>query len=98
MLCQLRKKWRHLKAPTQRVKHACGNVLLGVSALRSLCTIHVHLERGIVERLLNTKIGDAGNLAQLVENLVGLALLTPASLPFICTSIGAGNPKLESAW
>ena len=75
MLFQLRKNmgvtWKlPLSVLSTLVETSCSRV----PALSGLGAVHVHLQRGIVERLLDAKVGEAGNLAQLGENLVGLGL------------------------
>ena len=87
---------RDLKAAAQRVEHAGGNVLLGVPALRGLGAIHVHLKRGIVEGLLNAKVDEAGNLAQLAEHLVGLGLAGVRIVAFNLDVDGRGQSKVEN--
>ena len=60
-----------LRASAEDVDDAAADIALGVAALRRLGAVHVDLEGGVVVRLLDAQVGQAGHLAQLAENVVG---------------------------
>src|ERR1035437_3502613 len=96
MLSQLRKNMGDLKAAAQRVEHTRGDVLLRVPTLRGLGAIHIHLKSGIVERLLNAKVGETGNVAELGEKLVCLGLACIRVVAFNLNVDGRGQSKVEN--
>jgi hypothetical protein len=69
------------------------NVVLGVTDLLRLGAIHIDVQQGLIELLLDAKIHGAGNEFQLVEQVVGDDTIRGKSLPTTWTSMGAGNPK-----
>jgi hypothetical protein len=60
-----------LEAAAQGHQEAAGHVLLRQADHLGASAVHVHGEPGIVERLLNARIGDAGNIANFIEHALG---------------------------
>ncbi len=62
---------RRLEAAAQRVEHAGRHIAFGEAALLRLGAVHIDLEIGIVERLLDARIDDARHVADLLEDRIG---------------------------
>src|SRR4029453_7993847 len=60
-----------LIAPAEREEHAVRNVAGGEAGPRGLGAVHAHLQLRVVEILVDAEIGETGNPAKLVEDLVG---------------------------
>jgi len=61
---------RGLEAAAQRHQHAIGDITLGKAALRSLGAIYRDVQFGLIERLLDAKVGQARHLAELAQQPV----------------------------
>ena len=62
---------RGLKAAAQRHQQAGSDVSLREASSGGLRSIHCHIERRVIEILLDAGVGDAGHLANLAQDLVG---------------------------
>ena len=59
---------RGLKAAAQRHQQALRHILLGQPNRLGARAVHIHRHVGIIERLLNARVGRAGNIAHLVQH------------------------------
>src|SRR6202042_1812865 len=63
--------WRSLKAAAQRDQQTIGDVARREAALRCLRAVDLDVKSRVIEILLNTRIGQAGHMAKLPQQLVG---------------------------
>src|SRR5438445_8671117 len=63
--------WEKSENFPQRNKQITSNVTLGEPDLAGLRAIHVHMELGLIERLLNAQIDSAGHVTELLQQSVG---------------------------
>ena len=61
---------RGLEAAAQRHQQATGDVPCGEAAPGGLGAVHGDIECGVIKGLLNAEVGEAGHLAQLIQDLV----------------------------
>ena len=67
-----------LDAARQRHQQAVGDVALGEPDLAGQRTIDIDVDLRIVESLLDAQIGDAGHLADALEQIGGIGVVGPA--------------------
>ena len=84
------------KLPARLTDRLRGHVVLGDADAVGLAAVDVEAKLGIVARLLQAHVGDAGDMAQSCRPAHAHRPRSPSrSGPVTCTSIGAGAPKFR---
>jgi hypothetical protein len=62
---------RHLHAAAERIQYVARHLVLGEAGLQRLRAVHLDIEGGVIHRLLDPEIGQAGDLPEIGQHLRG---------------------------
>src|SRR6202041_3762613 len=86
----------HLETSAQRDQHATGYIAHRISGLQGLRAVDINMKFWVVSLLLNTQVGDAADMAELFEHLVGNAGIRTNVCTLDLDIDGCRQPEVQS--